>query len=374
MYFDNSATTKVLPQVADAMLHMLTSCYGNPSSLHAMGYEAQRMTDRARRQAAHLLGCEPKNLTFTSGATEANNLALLGAARRGKRKGRKIVSTAFEHASVLAPLDQLEQEGFSVVRVAPGLDGNLDPDAFVNAVDEDTFLASCMMVNNETGAVQPIENMIKQIRRKAPDALIHCDAVQAFGKLKWNTRRLDVDMLTVTAHKIHGPKGTGCLYLRDGLHLAPRQLGGAQERGFRPGTENTAGIVGFGLACELMEASLDENRRHVEALRDTVRDGLSQFTGIRLNSPPDAIPYILNISVPGIRSEIMMHYLEQHHLYVSSGSACAKGEKSHVLRSMGLDDKTVDSALRISFSHLNTQEEALELVKWIGEGMKAIRR
>lgn len=373
-YFDNSATTQTSPEAAQLMLEMLTQSYGNPSSLHAMGYEAQLKTEKARRQLAKAMGCEPKNLLFTSGATEANNLALLGAAAAYPKRGKKAVISGFEHSSVEEAARELERQGYTVCRVMPDQNGHITAEQFAALVDESTLLVSCMLVNNEIGSILPVPELVKAVRRKNPGTFVHCDAVQALGKLKIQAQKWDVDYMTVTAHKIHGPKGVGAIYIKQGARVLPRQFGGLQEKGIRPGTENAAGIAAFGLACELADAGRAEHLRSVTEVKNRLLEELRGVEGIVINSPEDGLPYLVNLSVLGIRSEIMMHYLEQEGFYVSSGSACAKGAKSHVLAAMGIGEDRIDSALRISFSRYNTPEEAALLAKRILQGMQEIRR
>ncbi len=373
LYFDNAATTRTAQEAADAMLDMLTNQYGNPSSLHYKGLEAQTRIDRARRQLASLLDCKPERLTFTSGATEANNLVLFGAAAARRRQRSRIVTTAYEHSSVEEACRQLEKEGFEVVRIAPDKAGQISASDVVGAVDEKTILVSCMMVNNELGTILPIEEIVHGVRRKKKDIFLHSDAVQALGKLPFRLSRLELDAVSVSAHKIHGPKGTGALYLREGTRILPRSFGGEQEKKFRPGTENAAGIVGFGAACQLMEKNGGEYLEQIRRCNLRLRELLSGREGFVIHSPEDALPTILNVSVPGVRSEVMLHFLEQYGICVSSGSACAKGAKSHVLSAMGLPAAEIDSALRISFSHENTVEQTEKLAEALEEGRVSLQ-
>lgn len=374
LYFDNGATTRIDPRVAEAITDMLVNHYGNPSSLHRKGLEAQLRMDKARRQAAALIGCDAKNLTFTSGATEANNLAVFGAVAARKHGGKKIVTTAFEHSSIIGPCQQLEKEGYQVTWVRPNAQGNITAQDIINAVDKDTVLVACMMVNNEIGSVLPIEQIVRGARRNNPDVFIHCDAVQALGKLPFKANRLGVDSMSVSGHKIHGPKGIGALYLKDGSRILPRTFGGEQEKRLRPGTENAAYIVGFGMACALMSENGKSYMEQIKVCNTHLRQLLAEKEGILIHSPEDALPTILNLSVVGIRSEIMLHYLESKGICVSSGSACAKGAKSHVLAAMGLTDKEIDSAVRISFSHENTLEQVAILAQALLDGQKEIKR
>ncbi len=372
LYFDNAATTRTAAEAAEAIMDMLTNHYGNPSSLHYKGLEAQTRMDKARRQVSGLLGCQPERLTFTSGATEANNLVVFGAAAAHKRQGNRIITTAFEHSSILEPCRQLEKEGFEIIWIKPDQNGQIHAEDIIEAVNEKTILISCMMVNNELGTILPIEEIVKGVRRKKKDVFIHTDAVQALGKLSFRLSRLGIDAVSISAHKIHGPKGIGALYLREGSRILPRTFGGEQEKRLRPGTENSAYIVGFGTACELMQKNSGAYMEQIRQCNLHLRELLAENSGIVIHSPENALPTILNISVPGIRSEIMLHFLEQKGICVSSGSACSKGAKSHALAALGLPDSEIDSALRISFSHENTLEQVGILSNAIEEGQRSL--
>jgi len=353
-YLDNSATTPVDEQTAQLIYTMLTQNYGNPSSLHKKGLEAQLKVDAARAAIAKTLYAQAEEIYFTGSGSESNNLALQGAANAKKRRGNKIVATAFEHSSVMNTLKYLEKNGFQVEYIYPGQNGLINAQNFINAVDGNTVLATCMLVNNETGAVSPLADIIKGIRRKNSSTLIHSDAVQAYGKLDINVKKLDVDMLTISGHKIYAPKGIGALYIKKGVRIAPIIYGGSQEGSMRAGTENTAYICGFAYAAQQAAENIKKNLEHAAGLKERLISRLSDIQGISINSPQNSLPYIANISVNGIRSEIMLHYLEQFEVYVSSGSACAKGAKSHVLKAAGLSDDKIDTALGISFGYKTT--------------------
>lgn len=355
-YLDNSATTRVCPQAAEKALEMMTACFGNPSSLHSLGAAAERELTAARQKVARLAGCRAEEIVFTSGGTEANNLALFGGAEAKRRAGRHIVTTAVEHASVAAACGELERQGWVVTRLTPGRDGSLSVPQIAAACRPDTVLVSVMMVNNETGARFPIERMVPAVRRAAPEALIHCDAVQAAGKLPLNAARWGLDLMTVSSHKIHGPKGSGALFVRKGVRLLPRAFGGGQENGLRPGTEAVPLHAAFGAAAEALPPPAEQEALFT-SLRRRLTDGLAGRGEFEINSPADGVPYILNLSVPGIRSETMMHFLAQRGVYVSSGSACSRGKKSPVLAALGFSDARIDSALRVSFTYTTTLEE-----------------
>lgn len=372
-YLDNSATTRPCGEAVDKIMQMLTENYGNPSSLHSRGLQAQLAVEQARESVAKATGAQKKEIIFTSGGTEANNLAVFGAAHSRCRTGKKLITTAIEHSSVLEAFKQLESEGFEVVRLAPDASGRFSAGELANALDDSTVLVSLMFVNNETGAIQPIEEAAKIIKRSGAPALLHCDAVQAFGKLPINVKKAGIDLMTVSGHKIHGPKGVGALYIRDGVRLVPRTFGGGQERGLRPGTESAPLIAGFGAAVDALpdvSKQLDATR----ALKEYALGVLTRLDGVLVNSPDDALPYIINISCPGIRSEVMLHHLSAGGVFVSSGSACAKGQKSHVLTAMGFDRRRIDGALRISFSRNTTKEEIDLLASRLEDGLKRLIR
>ena len=373
-YLDNSATTAVTPEVAALAARIMTEQYGNPSSLHRRGFWAERALTEARGQVAAVLRCRPEEIIFTSGGTESNNLALLGAARAARRRGNRIVTTAVEHHSVLAVCRQLESEGFEVAYVSPDAGGVITPESFAAACDEKTVLASCMMVNSETGALHDIPAIAAACRRKNPGILFHADCVQAFGRLEIAPARWGVQLVSVSGHKIHAPKGVGALYVAKGVRLLPPLYGSGQERGLRPGTENLPGICAMGLAAERMNARRAENAAHFTALRQKLITNLSQSPAVCINSPEAAAPYIINLSVEGIRSEIMIHYLEQFEIYVSSGSACAKGERSHVLTAMGLPEDRIDSALRVSMTDTTAEEEIDEFCRRLLQGAATLAK
>ena len=374
-YLDNSATTRVDSQVADYMCHMLTQEYGNPSSLHEKGYAAERELNKAYSAVGRALGCDEGEVYFTSGGTEANNWAILQGYLARRRRGNRVITTAIEHSSVLESARRLEREfGAEVVYIQPDQYGNIASEDVLAAVTRDTVLVSIMAVNTEVGSIMPIKEIAAGVHAVAPNALVHTDAVQAFGKIPVRPKTWGVDMVTITAHKINGPKGCGALYIKKGLHLPPLLVGGEQQRGMRPGTENTAGIAGFGMAARLQQDRRIDTYGKVQQLCQMVQQFAYNEPGVVLNSGSQALPYIVNISVIGIRSETMMHYLAQRGIYVSSGSACAKGEASHVLRAMKLPPEVADSALRISFDHNSTKEDVIALLQAIKAAMGEIAR
>ena len=315
-----------------------------------------------------MLHCRPEEIIFTAGGTESNNIALLGAARAMKRRGNRIVTTAVEHHSVLAICKALENEGFEVVTVAPDESGHITPEAMAAACNEKTILASCMMVNSETGAIHDLPAIAAACRRKSPNLIFHADCVQSFCRLPIEPAKWGIQLVSISGHKIHAPKGTGALYIAKGTRLLSPLYGSGQEKGLRPGTENVPGIAALGLAAQSMNDRRVENFRHFTALRQRMITNLSQSPAVCINSPADAAPYIVNCSVQGIRSEIMIHYLEQFGIYVSSGSACAKGERSHVLTAMGLSRDRIDSAVRVSMTDTTTAGEIDEFCRRLLEG------
>lgn len=356
VYLDNSATTAVCPAAAEKAAYMMTTGFGNPSSLHTLGFHAEQEMTAARRIAADWLGVKPAELVFTSGGTESNNLALFGAAEAKKRQGRHVVTTAVEHSSVAAACAALEQAGWEITRLQPDTQGQITPAQVTEACRSDTVLVSVMMVNNETGARFRVENMVPAIRRKCPRTLIHCDVVQAAGKLPLNLTRLGVDLASVSGHKLHAPKGVGLLYVRRGVRLVPRAVGGGQEAGLRSGTEATPAIAALGVAIQSLPSPAEQDVLY-RRLRQRLMDGLADRADVRFHLPPDGVPYVIHLSVPGVRSETMLHFLAEREIYVSSGSACSKGKKSPVLTAMGLPDEEIDSALRISLGYTNTEED-----------------
>lgn len=361
VYLDNSATTAVCAEAAKKAMDMMTVDFGNPSSLHTLGIRAEEEVSAARQRLADLIAATPEEIVFTSGGTEANNLAVLGAAAAKQRRGKHIVVSAIEHPSVTAPMALLEKQGFEVTYVQPQPDGNILPEDVWAACRADTILVSVMLVNNETGATFPMEKAVARIRKLSPLATVHTDAVQAVGKLAVNVKKLGVDLLTVSGHKIHAPKGVGALYCRKGVRLIPpAALGGGQEKAVRSGTENTPGIAAFGEAIRLLPTPT-ECRSHYVALRQRLLDRLQGQPTVKWHLPENGAPYIVNFSVMGLRSETMIHYLAKRDIYVSGGSACSKGHTSPVLTAMGLAPAEIDSALRVSFGMHNTSDEVDKL-------------
>lgn len=367
-YLDNSATTKPDKAVADKIYEMLTVNFGNPSSFHKEGLNANLELRAAREKIANALSCESEEVYFTSGGTEANNLAILGAAEAGKRKGKRIVTTAIEHESVLQSVDELEKQGFEVVRLMPDKQGRITEQQVFDAVNSDTILVSMMYVNNEVGSVMPVKSIKKAVKRANAPALIHIDCVQAFGKLEVKPSKLGADLVTVTAHKIHGPKGVGALYVKKGTRILPRVFGGEQEKKLRPGTEAIPLIAGFGVAADLIP-DLKKQSEKIKEINAYAKKGLLTVPGVKINSGDDASDYIINLFVPTFMTSqtVVQHLSSKYGVYVSNGSACAKGKRSHVLTAMKLDDKIIEKSIRVSFSRTTTKGDIDEFVNAIRE-------
>lgn len=372
VYFDNSATTKPCEKAVKAMINSLEELWGNPSSLHHEGVKAEKALEGARASVAKALGCESSEIFFTSGGTESNNLAIFGVVEKMKRLGKRIVSTAVEHPSVDEALTRLENEGFQVVRVPLNEDRELNEQALFEAITKDTVLVTLMLVNNELGTIMPVQSAKSAILRVKSPAILHVDAVQAFGKLPFTPSSLGADLTTISSHKIYGPKGVGALYIKKGTKLAPLLFGGEQENKLRPGTEATPAIVGFSAAVENLE-NINGQLEKIGKLRDYLLAKLNEIEGIEINSPKNALPYITNISVISHKSETMLNFLSSKGICVSSGSACSKGKKSKVLVAAGLSQKAVDSALRISFSRHTTKEEIDYFIDMLALAKKEIR-
>lgn len=355
IYFDNAATTRPLDSAVSAMNDALCD-FGNPSSLHKLGLSASQRVSSARKSVAAALGALPEEIYFTSGATEADNTAIFGAANSlGKRKPRIVISSV-EHPAVAEPCRHLEATGFEIVRVSPREDG-FHAEDIINAVDEKTCIVSMMLYNNETGAPLPVSEVFRRIKKLHPDTLTHCDMVQGFLKVPCKAKKLFADMISLSGHKVHAPKGIGALYIKKGVTVPSMMFGGGQEKGFRSGTESVPLISAFGAAVDELSGDINERHTHAEALSQYLRERLSAESGFVFNSPPDGLPYINSISTVDLRSEVLLHYLEQRDIFVSSGSACSKGKKSSALREFHIPDDLADSTIRISFSAQSVKEE-----------------
>ena len=358
VYFDNAATTPVPKAVADAMYEVLTAHFGNPSSQYPIGVEMKKAVVGWRAVIAGALGCPAERLYFTSCGTESDNWALLSGAEYMKRRGKHIISSTVEHDAIRKSLDELEKRGFEVTRLKPDASGAIPVQSVVDALRDDTILVSLMMVNNETGAVTDISAVSRELKRAGSQALLHTDAVQGFMKVPFRAKTLGADMISISGHKIHAPKGIGALYIRAGLKLKPFIVGGSQESGMRAGTEAMPQIAAFGAASEIAYAGMKENIARMSALRERAVSRLERdIPELRVISSADSAPHILSISLPGWRSEVLMNFLEARGVYVSRSSACKKGGRSHVLEAVGLDAKTIDGAIRIGLSRFTTEED-----------------
>lgn len=365
-YFDNSATTKPSENAINAINFSLTECWGNPSSLHSFGTDANNALIKAKKQVSSLLGCQSENFFFTASGTAANNTAIFGAFEKQKRLGNRIVTTAIEHPSVLEPIKRLEQNGVEVIKINPDKNGNISEDEFFSAINDKTILVSCMAVNNEIGSVLPVTKIRSAIKRAKSPALIHSDCVQAFGKINFTPNTLGADIITVSAHKIHGPKGIGGIYLKSKNIIKPYMLGGEQENNIFAGTQGTPAIMGFGAAAEDAK-DIKGNSEKVLTLKNHLIENIKNLNSVRINSPEDSIPYILNISISGLPSQPIVNFMSKKNIQISAGSACKMGHRSPVLTAMGLDSKIIDSAVRISFSRYNTLDEVEQLIEAIKE-------
>ena len=365
IYLDNSATTKPCKEAVEAMMSALTEGWGNPSALYEFGIDAAHTLRAARTKIAAALGAEPDRVFFTSGGTEADNWALLSTAKRFGKKNKHIISTAIEHHAILNTLKELEAQGFEVTYLQPDELGRITLDALKAALRSDTILVSIMMVNNETGAVMPIDKMAKLTHRMCPDAIFHTDAVQGFLKVPFQAKTLGADLISISSHKVHGPKGAGALYISPKLKSFPAMLlGGGQESGYRSGTEGTPSIYGFAAACAAVHGTLKEDITKEKALLQDCMEQLSTLGGVRVNGAHDA-PHILSLSIPGIPTQNSINILQDAGICVSAGSACAKGHRSHVMTAMNLPPEVIDGSFRVSICRDTTKEEIDSLVEVI---------
>ncbi len=371
-YLDNSATTKPCKGAREKMIQAIDECWGNPSSLHSVGIDADMLLLDSRRIIAKTLACDEKEIFFTSGGTESNNIAVFGSAYQHRRKGNKIITSAIEHPSVHKCFDKLAVDGFEVVKIPVDSKGLVDMDILEKEIDEKTILVSIMAVNNEVGTIEPVGEIRNIVKRKNSPAIIHIDAVQAFGKLPLNMKKLGADLLSISSHKVHGPKGVGALFIKNGTKLSPRVFGGGQEKDIRPGTEPMPAIAGF--AGAVGELKIKDSLEKITALRDEFVNNLRAIDGVIINSPDNALPYIVNVSLTGLRSETVLNLLSGMGIYVSSGSACAKGHKSHVLTAMSLDNNIIDSSLRVSLSRFTTKEELDYFIEGVNKALKTIMK
>ncbi len=381
VYLDNSATTKVYDSVRDTMVKLLQQDFGNPSSMHTLGFTAETYIKRAKETISAILHAGPKEIIFTSGGTESNNMALIGAAQANRRAGNHLITTEIEHPSVASTMEYLEEQGFRVTYLKVNEKGVVSLQELEEAIQEDTILISVMYVNNEIGSIQPIEQIGRLIKTKNPKALFHVDAIQAFGKMEIIPKKFGIDLLSVSGHKIHGPKGVGFLYCRDKVKLKPLLHGGGQENGMRSGTENVPGIAALAQAAAESYDKLKEKTSYMITCKDWFIDHVEELEDVKVNSGKgeESAPHIVSVSFLGVRSEVLLHALEQQHIYVSAGSACSsnKPSVSATLKAIGLKKEEIESTLRFSFSDSTTIEElqyTIDTLKQLLPKLRLFRR
>ena len=375
IYLDNSATTKPYNEVVEEMVKALTTEYGNPSSLHKKGIEVDRKIKEIRQNIARTLGTKDKEIFFTSGGTESNNTIIRGVAYNFRKIKNHIISTVIEHPSVLNTLADLEKEGFEITLLEVDESGKINIEDLKKAIKPSTILISTMHVNNEVGSIQPIEEIGKYLKTLDEKIYFHVDCVQSYTKIKFRPSSYNIDFMTVSGHKFHGPKGIGFMYIKENSKLKPIITGGGQESSVRSGTENVPGIYGLGKAVEIMNKDLDSKIEKIENLKNLLKEKiLKNIDGVKINSPEDGVCHILNVSFENIRGEVLLHFLEQKNIYVSTGSACSSKKKgSHVLNAIKLTPDEIEGAIRFSLSDFNTEEEILETVKVLKDSINDLR-
>jgi len=369
VYFDNAASTKVRDEAIDVMVRVMRDNYGNPSSMHDIGRPARTELESARKKVADAIDVNPENIYFTSGGTEANNWAILGAVDKLKHKGRHIITSAIEHSAVLDPVKTLENDGFEVTYLPPDPAGFISVESFSSALRDDTVFASIMLVNNETGIINPLGDYSAEIKQRGLSTVLHTDAIQGLCKIPFTAKSTGADLITVSSHKLHGPKGAGALYVKEDVKLTPLILGGSQENKYRGGTEPLPAAVGFGEAVRIGCLEFEATASSVGTLKNYIIQSLKEqvpgvvFIGVcdAMSSPVS--PFLLPISLPGYKSEVLMNYLDGEGICVSKSAACKKGARSRTLEAMGLNNDVIDGALRVSFSRYNTKEEAEYFIK-----------
>ena len=379
IYFDNAATTRALDEVADKVKYMLLENFGNPSSQNMAGVNAENEVIKSRKIIAASINAEPDEIYFTSGGTESDNWAIFGTAKGYIRSGKHMITTAIEHPAVLQPMRELEKNGWDITILGVDEKGYINIDELKAAIREDTVLVSTILINNETGTIQNAEEISKAIKSVNPHTLYHVDAVQAYGKYPINVKKMGIDMLSVSGHKVHGPKGVGFFYMKKGLKVKPIIFGGGHERGLRSGTENTPSIVGLAEAVKIDMAEMDKAVEHVKLVKKTLAEGiLNSIPMTYINGPSieEGSPYVLNIGFEGLRSEVLLHSLEEKEIYVSAGSACNSKKKgaSTVLSALGIDEKRIEGAIRFSFCRYNTVEEAEQCIEILKEKAAFLRK
>ena len=375
IYLDNSATTKPYQEVVDKMVLALTTQYGNPSSIYKKGIEVEREIKEIRRNIARSLGAKETEIYFTSGGTECNNTIIRSVANLNKKTKNHIISTVIEHPSVLNTLKDLEADGFEVTYLPVGKDGKISLEDLKNAIKKETILVSVMHVNNEIGTIQPIEEIGKYLKSLDEKVYFHVDGVQSYAKIKFRPSRYNIDFMSVSGHKLHGPKGIGFMYVKENNRIKPLLTGGGQEIGIRSGPENVPGIYGIGEAVRILNQDLEGTIDKIRGLRDLLKEEiLANIDNVKINSPEDGVCHVLNVSFRGVRGEVLLHYLEQKEIYVSTGSACSSKKKgSHVLNAIGLTPDEIEGAIRFSLSDLNTKEEIMQTVEVLKESVSDLR-
>ena len=375
IYLDNSATTKPYQEVVDKMVLALTTQYGNPSSIYKKGIEVEREIKEIRRNIARSLGAKETEIYFTSGGTECNNTIIRSVANLNKKTKNHIISTVIEHPSVLNTLKDLEADGFEVTYLPVGKDGKISLEDLKNAIKKETILVSVMHVNNEIGTIQPIEEIGKYLKSLDEKVYFHVDGVQSYAKIKFRPSRYNIDFMSVSGHKLHGPKGIGFMYVKENNRIKPLLTGGGQEIGIRSGTENVPGIYGIGEAVRILNQDLEGTIDKIRGLRDLLKEEiLANIDNVKINSPEDGVCHVLNVSFRGGRGEVLLHYLEEKEIYVSTGSACSSKKKgSHVLNAIGLTPDEIEGAIRFSLSDLNTKEEIIKTVEVLKESVSDLR-
>ena len=375
IYLDNSATTKPYKEVVDKMVLALTTQYGNHSSIYKKGIEVEREIKEIRRNIARSLGAKETEIYFTSGGTECNNTIIRSVANLNKKTKNHIISTVIEHPSVLNTLKDLEADGFEVTYLPVGKDGKISLEDLKNAIKKETILVSVMHVNNEIGTIQPIEEIGKYLKSLDEKVYFHVDGVQSYAKIKFRPSRYNIDFMSVSGHKLHGPKGIGFMYVKENNRIKPLLTGGGQEIGIRSGTENVPGIYGIGEAVRILNQDLEGTIDKIKGLRDLLKEEiLANIDNVKINSPEDGVCHVLNVSFRGVRGEVLLHYLEQKEIYVSTGSACSSKKKgSHVLNAIGLTPDEIEGAIRFSLSDLNTKEEIMKTVEVLKESVSDLR-
>ncbi len=378
IYLDNSATTRVFPEVVQLMDTIYLEEYGNPSSMHHKGVEAENRIRTAKKIFADILKCSPQNIYFTSCGTESDNISLIGAARANQRNGRHLITTAIEHPAILETMKYLESEGFEVTILPVDHNGQVSPEAVEEAVREDTILVSVMHTNNEIGALEPVEEIGRRIKEKNPNTLFHVDAVQGFGKAVIHPKKMHIDLLSASGHKIHAPKGIGLLYIGDHVKITNIMYGGGQQKGMRSGTENVAGIAGMALAAQMLYQHFDEEMDRLYAMKEQFIHDVTAIDGVHVNglTGRDSAPHVISLSVEGVRAEVLLHALEEKGIYVSAGSACASNHPhiSDTLLAIGTPEEYLDSTLRFSLSVMNTPEDLKDAAAALAELLPFLRK